>query len=260
MKGLSVATIALLTLAGAPVSARVTPAEYRAVGIDLTAQATLPLAQAVTDSLGARRRLGEIIRRPAVLVFADYTCRTLCGPILAFVASALEGSRLRAGEEFQLVVVGLDPKDGKDVAAAMRERYVTANSALGRASTFITADEASIAVLTKALGYRYQYDAEDDTYIHPAAVYVLRTDGRVSRVLTGIGISADDLRLALVEASGGKIGTFSDRVRLLCSGFDPAHGMYNLLIGRLLSLAAGATIFTLAAGIVFLLLAGRRTA
>jgi protein SCO1/2 len=193
-----------------------------------------------------------------VLVFADYTCRTLCGPTLAFVASALQQSGLHPGEQFWLLVIGLDPKDSAQDAAAMRDRYLTAGSPLDQATRFVRADSAAINVLTAALGYRYHYDADDNTYIHPAAAYVLQADGRVSRALTGIGISADDLRLALVEASAGKVGTFSDRVRLLCSGFDPAHGTYNLLIGRLLALAAAATVLTLAGGLAVLLLAGRR--
>jgi protein SCO1/2 len=193
-------------------------------------------------------------------VFADYTCRTLCGPTLAFVASALEQSGLRPGEQFQLLVVGLDPKDSRQDAVAMRERYLTAGSPLDRATMFVRADDAVIKVLTAALGYRYLYDQDDDMYIHPAAAYVLQTNGRVSRVLTGVGISSSDLRLALVEASDGKVGTFRDRVQLLCSGFDPAHGTYNLMIARVLAVAAGLTLLTLTGGIALLLLTGRRRA
>ncbi len=260
MKRFSAAALALLALAGAPAIGRITPAEYRSVGVDLPAHAALPLAQVVTDSRGQPRRLDDIVQRPTVLVFADYTCRTLCGPILAFVVSALEQTGLSPGGQFQVLVIGLDPKDDARDANTMRNQHIAAGSPLDRATTFARTDDAGIGALTTALGYRYKYDAEDDAYLHPAAVYVLGANGRVSRVLTGVGISADDLRLALVEASAGRIGSFGDHVRLLCSGFDPAHGTYDLRIGRLLALAAAATILVLAGGIVLLLLADRRRA
>ena len=255
------AALVAMSVLSAPADARITPAEYRDVGVSVPAQARLPLGQSVINSDGRSQSLKDIIAHPTVLVFADYTCRTLCGPILAFVASALEQSGLRPGGQFQLLVVGLDPKDSRQDASSMRERYLTVGSPLDRATTFVRTDDATVKTLTSALGYRYKYDAEDDAYLHPAAVYVLASDGRVSRVLTGVGISADDLRLALVEASAGRIGTFGDRVRLLCTGFDPAHGTYNLMIGRLLALAGAMTILVLAGGIVLLLLAdGRRAA
>jgi protein SCO1/2 len=254
------AALIAITALSVPAVARVTPAEYREIGVTVPAQASLPLTPPVIDSDGRSRRLKDIISHPTVLIFADYTCRTLCGPILAFVASALEQTGLRPGEQFQLLVVGLDPKDSTQDAAAMRKRYLLAGSSLSPAATFVRVDSATITALTAALGYRYQYDADDDMYVHPAAAYILQADGRVSRVLAGVGISTDDLRLALVEASAGKVGTFGDQVRLLCSGFDPAHGTYNLIIGRLLALAAAATVLTLGGGIALLLLAGRRRA
>jgi protein SCO1/2 len=255
---LAVTALAATLVMASSAAARVSPAEYRDVGVSVPAQAGLPLDQSVVGSDGRPRDLRDVIAHPTVLVFADYTCRTLCGPILAFVASALEQSGLRPGEQFQLLVVGLDPKDSPQDAASMRDRYLIAGSPLDRAATFVRADDAAIKALTAALGYRYRYDKDDDLYIHPAAAYVLQTNGRVSRVLTGVGISPIDLRLALVEASDGKVGTFRDRVQLLCSGFDPSHGTYNLMVARVLALAGGATVLMLGSGL--LLLAGRRRA
>jgi protein SCO1/2 len=195
-----------------------------------------------------------------VLVFADYKCRTLCGPVVSFVTSALEHSGLRAGDQFQLLVIGLDPKNVAVDAAAMRRRHIDDNSPLLDASTYVTADQPTVQTLTAALGYRFHYDADDEAYIHPAAAYVLTADGKVSRVLTGLGLSGADMRLALVEASAGKIGTVHDRIRLLCSAFDPAHGTYNLMVWRLLEFSAAVTVVLLGGGIGLLLLAGRRHA
>jgi len=192
-----------------------------------------------------------------VLVFADYTCTTLCGPVVAFVASALEKSGLQPSRDFKLIVVGLDPKDSLAEAARMRRDHLGDGPLMG-ASIFSIADQPTIERLTGALGYRYAYDREHDQYVHPGAVFVLRGDGRVARVLTGLGLSGADMRLALVEAGEGRIGTIADDVRLLCSGFDPEHGMYNRAISRILAAAALATMLLLGGGIGLLILWERR--
>lgn len=240
--------------------ARVTPADYRNVGVAVAPKARLPLDAIVTDSSGGQYHLRDIISRPTVLVFADYKCRTLCGPIMSFATSALEQSGLRARGQFQLLVIGLDPENAAADAADMRSRHIDADSPLFDASHFVTANQSTVQTLTADLGYRFFYDPDDGTYVHPAAAYVLTADGQVSRVLTGLGLSSADMRLALVEAGAGKIGTFRDQVRLLCSAFDPAHGTYNLMIWRLLEFSAAATIIFVGSGIGLLLVAGRRRA
>lgn len=240
--------------------ARVSPGDYRDIGVTVPENARLPLSEIVKDEHGAQHSLRDLISRPTVLLFTDYTCRTLCGPIVEFAAAALEQSGLEAGRQFQLLSVGLNPKDGGAQAAEMRRDHLKGDVPLSDATQFVSADEATVARLTRALGYRYQYDAEDDQYIHPAAAFVLRADGAVSRVLTGIGLSGVDIRLALVEAGEGKIGTFRDRIRLLCSHFDPIHAAYDVMVSRTLMVTGAATIVLLGGGIGLLLLMGRRRA
>jgi protein SCO1 len=250
--------IALLIVLPQPVRARITPAEYRNVGITISSSAAAPLAAVVTDETGRRYTLANLISRPTVLVFTDYSCRTLCGPIMAFVAAALQQSGLQAGAQYQLLAVGLNPKDGPRAAAAMRHNYLGDDTALNGAAKFVTADDATIKTLTSALGYRYHYDADDDQYVHPGAAYVLSTKGHVARVLTGIGLSGTDIRLALVEASEGRVGTLRDKVRLLCSHFDPVHGAYNVVVSRMLAATGLVTTLALGGGLGILMLMGRR--
>jgi len=251
--------VALLALAE-HAAARISPADYSKVGVTLPSNAALPLTGFVTDLDGRQRHLADFVSEPTVLVFADYTCRTLCGPILDFVASALEQSGLKPGDQFRLLVIGLDPKDGAEDAAKLRDASIASSTDLYEATSLVTVDQATITSLTAALGYRYVYDQGDDVYVHPAAAYVLDSSGRVARVLTGIGLSGDDMRLALVEASSGKIGTFRDQVRLLCSAFDPTHGAYTPAISRALKLAGAATILALGGGIGLLFLWDRHAA
>ena len=228
--------------------AALTAAQLEAVAVTPLPGARAPGDLVLADEAGARRRLGDrIAGMPALLVFADFTCRTLCGPTLALTAGALEQSRLQGGRDYRLLVVGLDPKDGAAEARAMKSAQV--GDPVGQATTFLMADEAAVRRLADAVGYRYVYDPDNDQFAHPAGVFVLAPDGRVTRVLSGLALNGDDLRLALVEAGAGRIGTIADQVRLICYGFDPATGIYTAAVGRWLMLASAVTVMALFGGI-----------
>lgn len=224
-----------------------------AVQVDPRPDAALPLDLRFVDERGAPRTLGEALaRRPAVLVLADYTCTNLCGPILDRAAAGLERSGLRPGSDYRLVVVGIDPGDPIGAARAMKASRVGADTPLASATVFLTGDSASIGALAAAAGYRYAFDSAHDQFAHPAAAFVVTARGRIARVLSGLGLDPADLRLALVEASDGKVGTLVDRLHLLCYGFDPDIGIYTAAVTRWLALGGAATVLLLASGIAVL--------
>jgi protein SCO1/2 len=238
--------------------AAVSPAALQAVEVSPAQGASVPASLAALDLSGAVRNIRDLIDRPTVFIFADYTCATLCGPVLSFVAHALDESGLKPGDDFKLVVMGLDPKDTAQDALEMQRNRLGENTPLSAATVFLTADADQLKAATAALGYRYSYDAAHDQFAHPAAAYILTADGRIARVLSGIGLTGADIRLALVEAAQGTIGTVTDRIHLLCYGFDPAHGAYSLAVSRILSVTALATVLALGGGIGLLIWAGPR--
>src|SRR3954468_24763635 len=158
--------MAAVFLAAALLPARgaVSPRDYREADVVLPADVAVPPNVTVIDDTGRDRDLRALISKPTVLVFADYTCQTLCGPIVAFVAASLERSGLRAGEQYRLVFVGVDPEDYAADAARMRRDHLGQSAALSKASLFVMADQPAINALTSALGYRYVYDGEHDQF------------------------------------------------------------------------------------------------
>lgn len=245
--------VAWLVLAG-PSAARLTANELDQVGVKPPPGARVPLTAALIDDHGFTRRLGEVIGgKPTILIFVDYTCRTLCGPILALSSAGLAKTGLKPGKDFRMLVIGLDARDGPDTAQRM-QRDQMGRGALAAASTFLLADDTVVPQITRALGYRYVYDPTIDQYAHPAVVFVLAADGRVTRTLAALGLDPADLRLALVEAGQGKIGTFGDYLHLLCYGFDPAKGIYTVRILKVLTAAAVVTVLALGGGIGFMLI------
>ena len=86
---------------------------------------------------------------------------------------------------------------------------------------------------------------------------VLTPQGKVARYFYGIRYPAGDVRLALVEASQGKIGSPVDAVLLYCSHYDPATGKYSLLISRVLFIAGIVTVVLLGGLLLVMFRSGR---
>jgi protein SCO1/2 len=229
------------------------------IAADPTPHAKLPLDASFVDEDGTPRTLGDALGgKPSVLIFADYTCRTLCGPILAFAAGGLEKSGLTPGRDYHLVVVGLDPKDPLKTAVTFKESRVGKNTPLAKATIMLSGKTDAVRAATDAAGYRFAYDPAHDQFAHPAAAYVVTGDGHVTRVLSGIGLDGPDLRLALVDAGRGTIGGIVDQIHLLCYGFDPARGIYTASIGKIVNIACVVTVLSILAGIGGMTLARRR--
>jgi protein SCO1 len=258
MKHLAALGLTLLILQ-APASAAFTAAELDPISAAPAPGAALPLRLGFIDESGRPTTLAQALAgKPAVVIFADYTCHTLCGPILDFAVAGLGKTGLQPGQDYRLLVIGLDPKDGPDAARAMRTSHLDADDSISGATVLLTGTEDAIRSATGALGYRYAYDAEHDQFAHPAAAYITDAQGRVARMLSGLGLSGGDLRLALVEAGRGAVGTLADRLHLLCYGYDPVRGIYTERITLFLQLAAGATVLVMTGGILVMLAIERR--
>jgi len=213
-------------------------------------------------SLSADERSAPLVRwldgKPSVWVVADFTCRSLCSPVLRTMTDVLGKTGLVPGKDFNVRVLGLDPKDSAADAAAMKSAQIGTSGPIAEHTQMLRGTAADIARITSAFGFSSIYDPALDQYAHPAAIFTVTADGHVSHALSGLGLDPADLRLALVEAGEGRIGSAADQVRLLCYGFDPSHGVYNLAIGRALSIGGGVTIALLAGFLGFMFRRERR--
>jgi protein SCO1/2 len=201
------------------------------------------------DADGRARTLAEAMSgRPTLLVPVDYTCRSICGATLTIATAALRDAGLTEGRDYSLIVFGIDAKDTPEDARNF------ARSQIGDAASasVLLGDADAIRALETSIGYRAVYDAENDQFAHPAGIVALARDGRVVRVLSSLALTPQDLRLALVDASEGHGGGLVARLSALCYGFDPVHGVYTLLIDRILAVAGAVTIALLGGGLLLL--------
>jgi len=239
------------------------PAALREIGFDQNLGRSLPLDTPVRDEHGSTVRLSQYFgTRPVVLIFAYYNCPMLCSQVINGLASALGVLSLEPGRDLEIVVISFDPHDTAETAAAKKAGYLERYQRPGTeaASHFLTADQPSIDRLTKAAGFRYVWDAPTKQFAHPSGVIVLTPDGRFARYLFGIEYGPRDLRLALVEASAGKVGTVVDTVLLYCYHYDPMTGRYGLVVMRALRLAGAATVLALGAFVFVMIRREKRQA
>jgi protein SCO1 len=226
------------------------PTALREIGFDQRLDEHLPLDTPLRDEQGRAVQLADYFgQRPVVLVFAYYDCPMLCTLAINGLSSALKVLSLNPGVDFEIVTVSIDPRDTPAAAAAKKAGYLQRYQRAGAAGGwhFLTGDQSSIDRLTKAAGFRYAWDEETKQFAHPAGIIVLTPDGRMARYLFGIEYGPRDLRLAIVEASAGKVGTPVDSLLLYCYHYDPMTGRYGLAIMRAIRLAGAATVFVLGA-------------
>jgi protein SCO1/2 len=208
------------------------PKQLARVGVDEKLDAALPLELLFKDDAGRDVSLGSYFHpgRPVVLTLNYYRCPMLCTLELNGLVSGMKGLAWTAGHEFDVVTVSFDPRETPALARAKKQSYL---EDLARPSAeggwhFLTGSAASIEALTKAVGFSTQYDRQTDQYGHAAAVMIATPEGRVARYLYGVQFEPATLKLALLEASKGKIGSTWERFILYCYHYDADRGRYAL--------------------------------
>lgn len=184
-----------------------------------------------------RDERGEIVRlrqyfnngRPVLLNFVYYRCPMLCPMVLEGTTESLTHLKFDIGREFDVITVSIDPRDKASDAAQRKDKYIRHYGRLDSAKGwhFLTAHESAIKALADSVGFQYSYDSRQDQFAHGAVLLVLTPDGRTSRYFYGFEYKPRDLRMAIVEASEGKVGTPVDQLLLLCFHYDPATGKYS---------------------------------
>lgn len=235
---MTLATILLLAalLPGAPGSQASEPLALQGVDVVERLGQRIPVDTTFTDSAGKPVALGDLLdgKRPVVLTMGYYDCPALCSLVLRGQIAALKHTRLSLGPDYRTVTVSIDPEERPSLAAERKHGYLQSMDRLDAAAdwAFLVGENAAIATLAESIGFGFRKDPTSGEYAHAAVVVVLTPDGRVSRYLYGIDFNPRDLRLAMVEASGGKVGTSFDRFLLTCFRWNPARRKYALFLDR----------------------------
>ena len=238
------------------------PSILNDIGIDQHLGAQIPGEVRFKDDHGQDVTLGQYFNhnRPLILTLVYYKCPMLCTMVLNDLTRSLTAMNLTAGRDFDIATVSFDPSESPELAAAKKRQYLKQyrREAAEAGWHFLTGRQDAIQKLTQAAGFRYTWDARHQVYAHASGIIVLTPEGKIARYFYGIDYVPADLRMALVEASGNKIGSSTDQVLLYCFHYDPATGRYSLIISRVLQVACVLTVLALGSFITVMLHRERR--
>jgi protein SCO1/2 len=223
------------------------------VRLDQKLNANVPLDLPFKDESGRDVKLGDYFRaQPVMLVLIQYRCTMLCNDEMNVLLESLKQMSFTPGKEFNLLIATIDPREDPDMAAEKKRHYLEAYGRPEAAAGwhFLTGPQTSIEQLAEAVGFHYAYDGRTDQYAHPDGVILLTPQGKVARYFFRLEYPARDLRLGLVEAASGKIGTPLDAIALLCFHYNPVTGKYALAYMSVLRLAGIATVVLIVVGIL----------
>ncbi len=228
------------------------PAILDKVTITQKLNTRIPLDGEFRDETGKAVRLGDYFgKRPVIMSLVYYQCKILCPEEIDGLVSSLMMVKFKPGKDFDVIFVSIDPSETPEIAAKEKalylKRYGHPETAAGW--HFLTGQPPAINQLAQAVGFGYVKVAGPDgvfnQYAHASAIELLTADGKLSQYYLGVDFAPNDLRLGLVEASAGKIGSPVDAILTYCYRYDPKLNRHSLVIARVVQLGGLITVFGL---------------
>jgi len=234
---------------------RTEPIPGQLEGVDLVERSgnQIPTDLRFTDDHGEAVQLSDYFdgERPGLLTLNYSSCPMLCSLQLNGLIDGLREMEWTAGEEFEIVTVSIDPAESTALAKRTKAKYLRDYGRPEAAAGwhFLTGTKANIDMLAQAVGFQYKYLPERKEYAHAAVTYVVTPDGILSRNLYGVIYDPKTVRLSLVEAGDGAVGTAFDKILLFCFHYDASEGKYGPAAQRLMMAGGGITVLFLGLGL-----------
>ena len=194
------------------------------------------------DENDKKIKLAELLSGELPLVIAPvyYECPRLCSLTQQGLVDGLKQLELKLGKEFRVASISFNPKESAEQALQKAQKYRSLlNSAEHKPGQwrFLRGTKRNTKKLMKQLGFSYEEDRGE--YIHSAVLMLITPSGRISRYLYGIKFPQANLKLAILEAGEGKIGSTLQRVLLYCFRYDHIQGKFTPAILKITRLLCG---------------------
>jgi|GEM_PF-451008 len=214
----------------------------------------MPLDAEFLDHAGKAWKLERATdgTKPVIVALVYFRCPMLCQLVMQKLASTLHELDLTAGKDFQLVVASFDPTETPEMIDTQRRGFLASygrddtaedKARVERGVHFVaTKTTTETRRLADALGFPYRYLPESGEYSHGTVIFVLTPDGTASRYIYGVQYPVKNIRLALIEAGQGKIGTTIDRAIMWCFQWNPGSNSYVITAFRWMQFGSGLTL------------------
>ena len=230
------------------------PDSLKDIAIEEHLDGQLPLDLNFVNEMGQTVALKDYFKagRPVVLQLGYLECPMLCGEVARGLVNAVSEQTLKLGADFEVVSISIDPSETWQMAQLKKKQFA---KTLGKPDqvggmNFLVGEQAAIDRIATAVGFKYKWVEQNQQYSHPAVLMIATPDGKLSRYLYGVRFPAQTLRLSLVEAGQGKIGTAMDQILLTCFHYDDFQGKYSVSAMNFMRLGGAMTALIVAGVLV----------
>lgn len=193
------------------------------------------------DSQGGAYRLAAARGKPLVVNLIYTSCYHTCPMIVQNLGRAVAAAQGALGRDsFDVATIGFDV--GADTPPRMRS-FARSHGVGGPNWRFLSADAETIARLTDELGFVFA--ASPKGFDHLAQVTILDRDGRVYRQVYGDDFAMPAVveplkQLLLGPADLASVGGWINKVKFLCTVYDPTQNRYRFSYSIFISIVGGA--------------------
>ena len=203
-------------------------------------------------------RIAELRGKPLLVSFIYTGCMDVCPATTQALQNTLLASQnILGNNQFNAVSIGFNlPDDSPQAMKAFAAKFHINQPNWD----FLSAQTSNVESLTQAFGF--SYIATPAGFDHISQVTLLDSSGRIYRQLYGDSLPINEfvepMKQLLNNSPVSKqlnMNGLIDRVRILCTVYDPKTGTYRFQYGLLLEVAGG---LTFALTMIWFFLAERR--
>jgi protein SCO1 len=203
------------------------------VGIEEKLGQTIPLNVEFYDENGQLISLKSLVNKPTIFTFVYFRCPGICTPLLNELAHVVDKTDLELGKDYQIISVSFDHRETPDMASGKKDNYLHSmkKQVDPNGWRFLTGDSLNIHQLTDAAGFYFSRSGND--FIHAGALIVVSREGKITRYINGIQYLPFDVKMAVYEATTGKVGPTIAKVLTFCFSYNPEGRTYSLNFMRI---------------------------
>ena len=203
------------------------------VGIEEKLGQTMPLEQELYDESGHLVSLKSLVNKPTIFTFVYFRCPGICTPLLNELTKTVDKTDLVLGKDYQIITISFDHRETPDIAAGKKDNYMNLLKKQEDPNgwRFLTADSLTIQRVTDGAGFYFMRSGND--FVHAGALIVVSPEGKITRYINGIQYLPFDVKMAVYEASTGKVGPTIAKLLNFCYSYNPAGHTYSLNFMRI---------------------------
>ena len=202
------------------------------LGINEKLGEMVPLDLTFIDEKSNKRTLKELMDgKPTIITMNYFRCPGICTPQLEDLSRTLGQLDLAENYDYKVLTISFATDETPELAAAKRKNHLASiqRPYVPDAWHFLIGDNNSSKVIAEKLGFGYEKTVSANgrvDYTHAAALIILSPEGKITRYLNGVEQLPFDVKMALVEASDGRVGPTIAKTLLYCFAYDPKGKTY----------------------------------